>query len=53
MSPKGMQIQEFLEEVRPEIRQKLEEDLREVQGLKFPLNLKVSLRKANPMVERS
>ena len=38
----------FLEEVRPRIRQKLEEGLREVQGLKFQLHLKVRLRKANP-----
>ena len=38
----------FLEGVRPQIRAKLEEEIKALNGIKFQLALKVQLRKNNP-----
>ena len=47
--PQGADPRAFLEEVEPQIRRKLEEELRTLGGgLKFQLALKVDLVKVNP-----
>ena len=38
----------FLEGVRPTIRKKLEEEIKDLGGVKFQLALKIQLRKTNP-----
>ena len=46
--PQGADPRTFLESVEPQIREKLEEELRALRGgLKFPLAIKVELVKAN------
>ena len=45
--PHGADPRAFLEEVRPQIRAKLKEELKQLRGTKFQLALKVLLRKDN------
>ena len=44
----GADPRAFLEGVRPEVRAKLEEEIKALNGIKFQLALKVQLRKDNP-----
>ena len=46
--PYGADPRAFLEGVRPQIRAKLEEEIKALGGVKFQLALKVQLRKDNP-----
>ena len=46
--PHGADPRVFLEGVRPQIRAKLEEEIKALGGVKFQLALKVQLRKDNP-----
>ena len=46
--PHGADPRAFLEGVRPQIRAKLEEEIKALGGIKFQLALKVQLRKDNP-----
>ena len=46
--PHGADPRAFLEGVRPQIRAKLEEEIKALNGIKFQLALKVQLRKDNP-----
>ena len=51
--PHGADPRAFLEGVRPQIRDKLEEEIKALNGIKFQLALKVQLRKDNPDAVRS
>ena len=46
--PHGADPRAFLEGVRPQIRAKLEEEIKALNGIKFLLALKVQFRKDNP-----
>ena len=46
--PHGADPRAFLEGVRPQIRAKLEEEIKALNGIKFQLALKVQFRKDNP-----
>ena len=46
--PHGADPRAFLEGVRPQIRAKLKEELKQLRGTKFQLAFKVQLRKKNP-----
>ena len=46
--PHGADRRAFLEGVQPQIRAKLEEEIKALNGIKFQLALKVQLRKDNP-----
>ena len=46
--PNGADPRAFLEGVRPQIRVKLEEEIKALNGVKFQLTLKAQLRKDNP-----
>ena len=46
--PHGADPRAFLEGVRPQIRAKLEKEIKALNGIKFQLALKVQLRKDNP-----
>ena len=46
--PHGVDPRAFLEGVRPQIRAKLKEEIKALNGIKFQLALKVQLRKDNP-----
>ena len=46
--PSGVDIRAFLQEVEPQIHDKLEEEILALNGIKFQLALKVQLRKDNP-----
>jgi hypothetical protein len=46
--PQGADPRAFLEEVELQIQKKLEEELKDLNGVKFQLALKVQLRKDNP-----
>ena len=46
--PYGADPNVFLERVRPQIRAKLVEEIKALNGIKFQLALKVQLRKDNP-----
>ena len=46
--PLGADPQAFLEGLRPQIYNKLEEEIRALSGIKFQLALKVQLRKTGP-----
>jgi len=44
----GANPKAFLEGVRPQIRENLEEEIRALKGVKFQLALKIQLRKTGP-----
>ena len=44
----GADPRAFLDGVRPQIRAKLQEEIKALNGIKFQLALKVQLRKDNP-----
>ena len=46
--PYGADPRDFLEGVRPQIRAKLEKEIKGLNGIKFQLTLKVQLQKDNP-----
>ena len=46
--PHGADTRAFLEGVQPQIRAKLEEEIKALNGIKFQLALKVQFRKDNP-----
>ena len=46
--PSGVDIRAFLQEVEPQIHDKLEEEILALNGIKLQLALKVQLRKDNP-----
>lgn len=48
MEASGLDARAFLQEVRPKIRKKLEEEVSALNGVKFQLALRVRLHKANP-----
>ena len=47
-TPHGADPRAFLEQVRPQIRAKLDEEIKALNGIKFQLALKVQLRQDNP-----
>ena len=46
--PSGVDVRAFLQEVEPQIHDKLEEEILALNGIRFQLALKVQLRKDNP-----
>ena len=46
--PSGVDVRAFMQEVEPQIHDKLEEEINALNGIKFQLALKVQLRKDSP-----